>query len=285
MRNYFLIFLILIVVLLSCDNYDSNNGENVNKTTLSISNLNFNGVIEVTYGGVDFGFLENKTKEVPHGTHFIYITHHVFTNAEFYEFHAGSNMSNHKLTCICPVYRTNSVTCLEGESTIFNITTNTVVTFINGYGYNASIEVTDKIQELSDTVWANYAAYVRNLTNIDIHNKSDYDILSIKLFDVIWGIITSGESGYLMFDTNDFKDTDTGEISFYLHILNERLYCKFSNISIKRNKTNNEFTFNNDTIITAIDYNTTNTLKNIVDTMTIEFSKPQIDFKGLVAAT
>ena len=282
MKNIILIFTISLLSLISCDNININdNGNDKKKTTMTITNLNFSGCIEVSYASVNFGCYGNTskvTKDVLPGTYNIFITSHVFyDDNDIRDFFAGSNMQNHNVSCICPVFRTNTVTSEDGQNNQFNITRNTVATFISGYGYNGAVEITGPIQDIANDITNNYYELLRNLTNIDIHNKSDYDILSIKLFDVIRGIITSGESGYLMFDTNDFKDTDTGEISFYLHILNERLYCKFSNISIKRNKTNNEFTFNNDTIITAIDNNITDTLKNIVDVMTIEYSKPQIE--------
>jgi len=268
MKNYIYILFAFLFVVFACDN--NNSETSTPKTTLSISNLNFVGYIEVTYGSVDFGFYGNTskvTKEVSPGTYNIFITSHVFYNDDEYrDYFAGSNMLNHKLSCTCPVFRTNTVISEEGKNNQFNITKNTIVTFISGYGYNNAEEVIGPIQDVSDNLTNNYYEILRNRTSIDIHNKSDYDIYNVELLGAKTGLIDSGFSSYLSLDSNDFTDTD--EIFFYLKIYNEYVYCKFFNVSIIKNKINNEYTFTNVTLITAIDDNITDTLKNIVDAMT-----------------
>lgn len=166
MRNYFL--LIFIFLLFSCDNNKDSNEANNKKTTMTISNLNFIGYIEVTYASVDFGFYRNigtgkVTKEVQSGTYNIFITDHVFYDDDDYrDFFAGSNMQNHKLSCICPVFRTNTVVSEEGQDNQFNITKNTVITFISGYGYNSAEEIIGPLQDVSDNVTVKYFEYLRD---------------------------------------------------------------------------------------------------------------------------
>jgi len=280
MKKYFLIFITFIYIFFACDS-DDNKENKDNITTLTISNLNFRGYIEVMYASVDFGFYRaigagKVTKEVPSGTYNIFITDHVFYDDNDYrDFFAGSNMQKHKQSCICPVFRTDSIACEEGQNNQFNITKNTVVTFISGYGYNGSVNITGPIQDISDNVTMNYFKYLRKYTRIDIYNNSEYNIYNVKLLGAGTGRIDSGFDMYLGFDSDDYNDED--EIFFYLDISNEYLHCKFFNVSIIKNEIDNKYIFTNDTQITAVDYNITDTLKNIVEVITIEFSKPQIE--------
>ena len=158
--------LVLTMVLTACDTEDDNDG---NPTTLTITNMNFLGYLgypEFAYGSVDFGLIGNShtqadsesiTKNVTAGTRYVYITDHVYTtNTELKE---GVDLNKHN-QCICPVFRTNSVTCEEGENNQFSITNNTIVTFIDGYGYNSSDEITGTIKAISDNVTDNYFEYL-----------------------------------------------------------------------------------------------------------------------------
>jgi len=118
---------------MACPNDDENN--NGKKTTLTITNMNVREVCEVAYGDVIFDLVHNAelTKEVSAGTRYAYITYHYFSEAEYF---GGIDLTTHNRTCSCPVFRTATITCEEGEKTKFGLTENSVVTFISGYGYD-----------------------------------------------------------------------------------------------------------------------------------------------------
>lgn len=160
-------------VLAACDsdtdnvnnNNNSNNDDNqtVNRTTLTVTNLNFIGYAEAEYGSVNFGLIGlmgsgGVTKDVTVGTHYLYLTSHVFSSTEHRE---GLDLDKHNLSCNCPVFRTASITAEEGVSNQFNITRNTVVTFIGGHGYDGSVEITGTLQDVSDNTTDNYHEYLR----------------------------------------------------------------------------------------------------------------------------
>jgi len=151
--------IVFALLLTACD--DGNN--NGNKTTLTITNMNIIGLIEVTYGSVDFGLIgqlttESVTKDVTAGTRYAYITdHYYFTEADL----SGFNLAAHNQTCSCPVYRTNSITCEEGKNTQFNLTRNTVVTLIEGFGYDKFGDVPGTFQDISTNVTDLYDEYMR----------------------------------------------------------------------------------------------------------------------------
>jgi len=170
MKRFITGLVILTLILTACGNGGDNGTDNNNnsKTTLTITNLNFPGYIEAAYGPVNFGLIGNLgsgsvTKSITAGTHYVYLTDHVFSSTEHRE---GLNLNNHN-PCNCPVLRTNSVTCEEGKSNQYNITKNTVVTFINGYGYNSSDEITGTLQDVSDNVTNKYYEYLNGLGLLD----------------------------------------------------------------------------------------------------------------------
>ena len=174
MKKITMALFVLGMVLTACDTENDNNKSN--PTTLTITNMNFLGYLgypEFAYGSVDFGLIGNShtlansesvTKNVTAGTRYVYITDHVYTTST--ELDEGIDLNSHK-PCNCPVFRTNSVTCEEGASNQFSITNNTVVTFIDGYGYNSSNEVTGTIKNISDSVTDNYFNYLRGQGLID----------------------------------------------------------------------------------------------------------------------
>jgi len=173
MKKIPMAMLIFALLFNACDDgsgNDDNDDNNDNETTLTITNMNISGLIEVKYGTVDFGVIgflttESVTKEVTAGMRYAYITDHYLTEAESASFTSFSpaNVAAHKQTCTCPVYRTNSITCEEGKNTQLNLTKNTVVTLIQGFGYDEFGNVPGTFQDIADSVTASYTEYMNLL--------------------------------------------------------------------------------------------------------------------------
>jgi len=153
MKRLITALIILVMVLTSCDNGNDNEdgSDNVNKTTLTVINMNFLGYCEVAYGDVNFDLVHNdeETKTVSSGARYAYITNHYFTEAEYY---AGLILAMHNLTCKCPVFRTETITCEEGKNTEFGLTKNTVVTLISGFGYDKFGDTTGTIESIAGNI-------------------------------------------------------------------------------------------------------------------------------------
>ena len=116
-----------------------------------------------------------------------------------------------------------------------------------------------------------------NITNSEIsftiNNMSSYDLLSVEYASVSFGNINSGR------DVTKNVSKGTRYIFFNLLINNEQIRCRTAVSYTCEEGKENEFTFTSSTSVTTIVGEITDTLKNIVDTMTIESNKPQIVIK------
>jgi len=98
---------------------------------------------------------------------------------------------------------------------------------------------------------------------LTINNMSSYDILDVEYSSVDFGTINSGK------DTIKEVNTGTRYIFFSLQIRDEEVRCRTTQVTTC-NEGSNEFTFTNNTSITTTISERTNTMKNIVDTLTAE---------------
>ncbi len=141
MKRLITALIILTLILTACGNGNGNGNDkgegngSGNQTTLTVINMNFTGYCEVEFGDAKFDLVHNTevTKTVNAGSRYVFITYHYFTTDEYY---AGRILATHNLTCNCPVFRTEMITCEEGKNTEFGLTRNSVVTLISGFGYD-----------------------------------------------------------------------------------------------------------------------------------------------------
>jgi len=151
MKRLITALIILTVILTACGNGNDNGSGSGDQTTLTVINMNFTGYCEVEFGDVKFDLVHNTevTKTVNAGSRYVFITYHYFTTDEYY---AGRILATHNLTCNCPVFRTEMITCEEGKNTEFGLTRNSVVTLISGFGYDKFGDVPGTLDTIARNV-------------------------------------------------------------------------------------------------------------------------------------
>jgi hypothetical protein len=100
-------------------------------------------------------------------------------------------------------------------------------------------------------------------TTLTINNMSGYNLLSVEYSSIDFGNINSGK--------DVVKDVSAGTryILFSLKIRDEEVRCRTTQV-LTCDVGNNEITFTNNTSVTIATDERTNTIKNIVDTLTSE---------------
>ena len=110
-------------------------------------------------------------------------------------------------------------------------------------------------------------------TSLTINNMSSYNLLKVEYSSNDFGDIIS------LRDATINVKSGTRYVSFSLLINNVEIKCRTTNPLTCEEGKNNELTITNNALITTIVDDFSDTLKNIIDTMTIELNKPQIVIK------
>jgi hypothetical protein len=145
MKKIFIVLIAIVLALTACGDGtkpDNNNGVSA-KTTLTVSNLPFLGLV-FSYGSADFvlGWGAEVTKEVSTGSGYGYITG-LYISYQSGDSGGITTLNNY-------TFKTELITCEEGKNTVFNITNNTVVTLLGGY--DGSGDITGTIKYVSDNL-------------------------------------------------------------------------------------------------------------------------------------
>ena len=243
MKKILLILVAFVVVFAGCSTDNGSNDEidRGSKTSLTFNNMSSYNLLGVEYASVNFGDINSGRDAAENVSKG---TRYMFFNLL---------INNEQVRC----RTTNLVTCIEGIDNEVTIQNSTLITATE--------------DDISDTLKNTFDRY-NVITTLTINNTSDYNIIDVEYFGVKFGNINSG--------LNQTREVSAGtrDIFFYLEIGGESIRCRTTGVTtIKDIK--NEYTFTNSTIITVIADDITDSLKSIIDTMTIELNKPQIVIK------
>jgi hypothetical protein len=109
-------------------------------------------------------------------------------------------------------------------------------------------------------------------TTLTINNMSSYNLLNVE-YSTNFGDIESGK------DTTKEVSPGTRYVFFSFSINDEQVRCRTASVLTCEEGKSNELTVTNTTVVTTIAGDKTDTLRNIVDTITVELNKPQIVVK------
>jgi fibronectin type 3 domain-containing protein len=108
-----------------------------------------------------------------------------------------------------------------------------------------------------------------NKTTLTINNMSSYNLLDVE-YSTNFGDINSGK------DVTKEVNPGTRYVFFSLSIFDEQIRCRIANVLTCTEGKSNELTVTNSTVVTTTSDDKTHSLKNIVDILTIEMSKPKM---------